>query len=310
MTTVNFGLPLVEAARRSGVTVNTTALPKDGHVISEGLKLHYFDWDPGPSATQSRLPVLCLHGFAQNAHMWDFTALAVAHRRRVIALDQRGHGDSDWSSSRDYGVEPMQGDIANVVKALRLDRFIMLGLSMGGRNSFTYTAAHPDQVKALAVVDVGPEGNRAGAERIRNFTSRDDVLPSFESFVERTMSYVPFREEWMVRGSLHNNLRQLPDGRWTWKYDPYLRGPNRRMAPQPGGVEEAWRQWRSIACPTLLVRGAESDILPADVARRMVEALPGRAQFAEVPKAGHLVPGDNPAGFERAFLPFLNKVDG
>jgi pimeloyl-ACP methyl ester carboxylesterase len=244
--------------------------------------------------------------------MWDFTALAIAHKYRVIALDQRGHGDSDWSPKQEYGLEPMQRDLENVTRALGLDRFIIMGLSMGGRNSYAFTARHPEKIAALIVVDVGPEGNRAGAQRIRQFTSQEDIMPTFDSFVERTMRYVPNREEWMVRGSLRNNLKQLPDGRWTWKYDPFLRGPNRPLPSpqsQQADPERNWREWRSITCPILIVRGEQTDILPADVARKMADLHPGHAKLVEVPRAGHLVPGDNPLGFEKVFLPFMDELE-
>lgn len=288
-----------------GIRITTEAPPRSAFVDSGRVKLHYLDWEahapPGAS------PLLLLHGFAQNAHSWDFVALAFAGQRRVIALDQRGHGDSGWAPDADYTPEAAQRDLDAVVAALGLEGMLLVGLSMGGRNAFTFAARRPELIKALVVVDVGPEIVSRGTTRIRDFTSQQDTLESFNAFVERTLRYSPRREEWRIRGSLANSLRQLPDGRWTWKYDPVLRDPSRwgriRLDPAQG-----WRSWKSIQAPTLIVRGAESDLLAVEVAQRMERELPGRATLVQVPEAGHLVPSDNPLAFEAELRRFLERV--
>lgn len=303
--TPNRGLPLLEAARKTGVRVTTEAAPRSAFVDSDGVKLHYLDWDAHTSPTAA--PMLLLHGFAQNAHSWDFVTLAFAGQRRVIALDQRGHGDSGWAADGDYTPDAAQRDLDVVVDTLGLKKMLLVGLSMGGRNAFTFAARRPEVVKALVIVDVGPEIVSRGTSRIREFTSQPDTLESFDAFVERTLRYSPRREEWRIRGSLANSLKQLPDGRWTWKYDPVLRDPSRwgRIRLDPA---EGWRSWRSIQAPTLIVRGAESDLLAVEVAQRMERELPGRATLAQVPEAGHLVPGDNPVAFEAELQRFLERV--
>ncbi|MBI4336955.1 MAG: alpha/beta hydrolase [Chloroflexi bacterium] len=301
----DFGLPLLEAARRAGTTVAEERQPKDRFVQVNGLKLHYLDW-----GGRNEPVVLCLHGFAQNAHTWDFAALALCQRYHMLALDQRGHGDSAWAPDGDYSQEAQVRDAEEFVRVLGLQRFLLMGLSMGGRNAYLYAARHPEQVQALVVVDTGPETRRQGVQRITSFVAQDDVLDSFEAFVQRTRGYQPNRPEWQVRGSLKHNLKRIEDGRWTWKYDAVLRDPQYRLRRQQMlAPEAAWQAWGQIRCPTLIVRGAESDILDASVAQRMQQ---GRASchLVEVPKAGHLVPGDNPAGFEQALMPFLAKLEG
>ncbi|MSP79155.1 MAG: alpha/beta hydrolase [Dehalococcoidia bacterium] len=315
MGAVDFGLPLHEAARRTGVTISAPIAPKNGYVTSAagGVKLHYFDW--GSDAKHTKLPVVCLHGYAQSAHMWDFSALALAHERRLIALDQRGHGDSGWPADHDYTPQVYQNDIDALLDGLKLDRVVLMGLSMGGRNSLTYTAMHPDRIKALVIVDMGPETARAGANRVRQFTAEQDVLDSFDAFVQRTQRYTPLRVEWQIRGSLSHQLKQLPDGKWTWKSDPYLRDPSLRAPPTPpspaaaaAATEQNWELWKKIQCPTLIVRGEQTDVLPREVAERMERELQGRATLVQVPRAGHLVPGDNPVGFEQAIKPFFSRI--
>ena len=297
--TEDYGLPLLEAARRTGVTVVPGGEPQDREVEANGLRLHYLDWGGDD------LPLLlCIHGYAQNAHSWDFTALALRDRYRVLALDLRGHGDSQWAPDGDYTQPGYLGDLEPFIDAVAPGPLVVVGLSLGGSLAYSYAAAHPDRVRTLVVVDTGPETTGPGRGRIRRFVRQPDVLDSFEAFVARTRRYNSRRPEWQVRGSLRHNLRRLPDGRWTWKYDPALRGRRRPGPPQDPSVR--WATWAQVRCPTLLVRGASSDLLDPGVAQRMADML-SNVRLVEVPNAGHLVPGDNPLGFEEALTAFLRE---
>jgi len=263
------GLSLYEAARVAGVTFSTEA------------------------------------GFAQQCHSWDFVALAFTDKFHVRALDLRGHGDSDWAPDGDYSPEAQQNDIKGVVQEIGLKDFVLMGLSMGGRNSFTYASNHPDEVRALVIVDAGPENLQSGSQNIRQFVQQDDELDSIDAFVERVIAYNPRRDPVQLRGSLVHNLKQLPNGKWTWKYDSALRGSSRRMGHDPAMTERLWGYLENLTCPTLVVKG-QSDIIAADTAANMHKRIPN-GQLATVPKAGHLVMGDNPAGFEEAVTEFLNS---
>ena len=208
------GLSLYDAARAMGVPFENKAVPQDKFVNANKMRFHYLEWgDP------SSPPLVLLHGFAQTCHSWDFVALSLCDRYRVIVLDQRGHGDSDWAQDGDYTPETQQKDIAAIVGELGLSQFNLMGLSMGGRNSFTYAANHAEQVKALVIVDAGPENQRAGSTNIRSFVTQEDELDSVEDFVNRVLKFNPRRVREQVRGSLMHNLKQLPSGKWTWKYD-------------------------------------------------------------------------------------------
>ena len=299
------GLSLHDAARAQSVTFEREAVPEDRYVKANGMSFHYLDWGNADAPD-----MLLLHGFAQTCHSWDFVALAFCDRYHVVALDQRGHGDSDWSDSGDYAPETQQEDIAGVVSEIGLRDFVLMGLSMGGRNSFTYAAAHPDDVRALVVVDAGPQNMRTGSQKIRNFVQQGDELDSVEDFVQRVLQYNPLRDPVQVRGSILHNLKQLPDGKWTWKYDKRFRQPGgRRFQQDPQMTERLWGYMESLACPTLVVRGAESDIIALDTAGGMHKRIPN-GRMATVENAGHLVMGDNPSGFERAVTEFLNEIDG
>lgn len=297
------GLTLYDAARSMGVTFANEVVPEDRYVKANGLSFHYQEWgDPGLP------PMLALHGFAQTCHSWDFVALSLCDRFRVIALDQRGHGDSDWAPDGDYSPETQQADIAGVVDALGLEDFVLMGLSMGGRNSFTYAANHPDKIKALVIVDAAPQTQRGGGENIRNFVQQDDELDSIDAFVERVLEFNPRRAPEQVRGSIRHNLKQLPNGKWTWKYDKRLRAPDRRMGADPETVQRLWGYVESLQCPTLVVRGGESDVVALDTAEEMFRRIPN-GRLTTVEGAGHLVMGDRPAGFQKAVTEFLDGLE-
>lgn len=294
------GLSLHDAARAAGVNFSTDAEPEDKFVDANGLRFHYLDW-----GNAGKPQMLLLHGFAQQCHSWDFVALAFTDRFHVVALDLRGHGDSDWAPDGDYSPETQQNDIKGVVNELGLKNFVLMGLSMGGRNSFTYASNNPEEVRAVVIVDAGPENQRAGTQNIRRFVQQDDELDSIDAFVDRVMEYNPRRDPVQLRGSLAHNLKELPNGKWTWKYDKALRGGNRRMGQDPEMTQRLWGYLENLACPTLVVKGDQSDIMASETAEEMQRRIPN-GRLATVSNAGHLVMGDNPAGFEAAVTEFLN----
>lgn len=282
-----------------GVRFANDNAPQDKFVTANGMRFHYLEW--GSAANP---PMLLLHGFAQTCHSWDFVALGFSDDYRVIVLDQRGHGDSDWAADGDYSPETQQNDISAVVSEIGLEDFTLMGLSMGGRNSFTYAANNPDRVRALVIVDAGPQNMQQGTQNIRNFVQQDDELDSVDAFVERVLKYNPRRAPEQIRGSIMHNLKQLPNGKWTWKYDKRLRSPGRRMGSDPETEKRLWGYLEALQCPTLLVRGGASDIIAMDTADKMHAAIPN-SQLATIDGAGHLVMGDSPAGFQRAVTEFL-----
>ena len=175
---------------------------------------------------------------------------------------------------------------------------------MGGINAITYTARYPDRVRALIIVDVGPEIEQQGQENIQGFVGID-ALDSFEAFVERAHRFNPRRSLDNLRQRLSHNLKQLPNGQWTWKFDQTRRGSGSlRSSLKP---EELWQDVGTIRCPTLIVRGGESDILSPAAATRLQAAIPD-SRLSVVPGAGHSVMGDNPDGFAAAVQAFLQSL--
>ena len=293
------GLSLHQAAQRFNVPFSREAIPRSQEVVAGDLRLHYLEW-----GNENGQTLVMLHGIAQQAHSWDFTSLALADRYRIIALDARGHGNSQWPTDGDYSLEAHQKDLDAFSEALGLSDFILVGHSMGGRNGYVFTHRRPELVKALVIVDTGPQGATLGRGRIRRFMTLPDEMDSYEEFAHRVQEYTK-RPMWLVHGSLEHSIRRLPNGKWTWKYDKALRTPG----PRPAGPseEQLWECVGGIHCPTLIIRGGDSDIFSPETMDRMLQIIPG-STGAVVPRAGHLVAGDNPADFLTAFKTLLDRI--
>ncbi|MFN0093998.1 MAG: alpha/beta fold hydrolase [Dehalococcoidia bacterium] len=280
-----------------------TATYSDRDITVRGLKLHYQEWgDP------SLPPLLMLHGFGVDGHMFDEFAERMKDRFHLVALHQRGHGDSDWATDGDYSRDAFAADVDAFRDALGLDQFVLMGHSMGGMNSVTYTVAHPEHVRALILVDVGPEAAREGVENIMRFTQGPDDL-EFEEFVQMAHHFNPHRAIENIRERMRHRLKPTENGKWTWKFD-------KRFRQKDSGIrigsdltnDQMWDLYRGVKPPTLLIRGGRSDVLTQEVADRAQREMQ-RARVVLVPDAGHSVPGDNPDGFTAVVETFLEDLD-
>ena len=293
------GMTLYEAARQVGVPFTAENAPSDRYVDVNGLNLHYLEWGDAANPT-----VLMLHGRSQQAHSWDFVSLALSDRFHALALDQRGHGDSDWATDGDYSIEAQQTDIDGFVEALGLDGFILIGHSMGGRNAYVWAGRHPRALKGLMIVDTGPDTGTVSLERMREFRELPDELDSFEEFAQRVQQYTGRSRE-QTLGALKYSIRRRTDGKWTWKYDKRLRTPDGR---EPGWTpDRLWDCVGRITCPTTVLRGSRSDVFLPETLERMQQAIPD-CVAETIPGAGHLVQGDNPAAVVASIQDLLRRV--
>jgi pimeloyl-ACP methyl ester carboxylesterase len=267
-------------------------------VSSRGFALHYVEWG-APTAP----PVILLHGITGHARTWDTLAEALAPQWRVLALDQRGHGDSDSAPDGDYTTGAMADDLAAFADALGYRRFTLLGLSMGGRVAMDFAGAHPDRVERLVIVDIAPEIHPPGMARIRTMIANaPETIESEEWAVETAMAANPRADVGELRHRVKHALKRTPDGALTGRDARDVREMMRRGTRRD--PLELWERLTHITCPTLLVRGAESDVLSPELAQRVVAALPD-GRLVEVAAAGHTVPGDRPAEFVDVVRRFL-----
>jgi pimeloyl-ACP methyl ester carboxylesterase len=256
-------------------------------VTLNGLRFHYLDW-----GNEDAPPLLLLHGFTGHARHWEYVAGELRSRFHVLALDQRGHGDSEWAPV--YGSGPMVDDLAALVDLLGLDAFSIVGMSMGGINGLLYTSTHGDRVSRLVLGDIGPEVASAGVERIRRQVASRDTFESIDDAFEFQRANNPRATPWALRQRVEHNLVELPDGTLTWKYDRALRDGSASRVDT--ARDDQWTRWREITVPTLVVRGAESDILSIEIAQRMLDEQPN-AELVTIEDAGHTLTLDQPEAF-------------
>ena len=266
------------------------------------LQLSYQEWG-NPDAQ----PIIMLHGFGVSGHMFDEFADRMQDRYRLLALDQRGHGDSEWSEEGDYTRTAFVEDLEGFRKALGIDRFVLIGHSMGGLNSVAYTNKYPEHVRALVLVDVGPESAKEGVDNIMRFTRGPDEL-EFEEFVEIAHRFNQRRSLENIRERMRHRLKPTETGKWTWKFDKRFRAPDNGLRIGNEGSGDSWSLFRGVRVPTLLIRGAESDVLPQEVAERAATEMQ-RARLIIVAAAGHSVPGDNPDAFTEGVREFLGDLE-
>ena len=271
------------------------SLPESKLIKINGLSLHYLDWGNSNSA-----PVVLLHGLCGSAHYWDFFASSIASEYHVIALDQRGHGNSSWANS--YGPKAYVLDLETFTDNLGLDKFVLIGHSMGGINAIIYAAQHPDLISALIIVDIGPEINSAGIERMeRERAIEPEAFGSEEEAISYMKKVEPRQSNDFIQHQVKYALKQDNKGNLTFKYDPALRSTELRSP------DWLWDYIGHVVCPTLLIHGLESDMLAAEVATLMVSKL-AFGSLVDIGKAGHSVPGDNPEAFEATVCKFLRGI--
>ena len=277
----------------------TSDLPVLDELIEmRGLRFHFRDW---PSKRADAHDLVLLHGYTSHARSWDAFAAAMTDRYRVLALDQRGHGESAWAPADRYGIDDMADDLEAFVRALGLRAFTLLGLSMGGMVAMEYAGRRPRELAACVIVDIGPEIVESGSQRIQSGVRAGDVFASRDEAFALARAANSLPPEAHHRHRSDNSLMRTEDGRWTYRYDRALRTPSNLRRRD---AETGWRSCASIAVPTQIIRGGLSDILSPDIAERMVRTIPD-ARVAVVANAGHGVPLDAPEEFLAATREFL-----
>jgi len=268
------------------------ASPADRYVTVNGLRLHYLDW-----GNENRPPLLMLHGIGRIAHTFDHIAPKFTDRYHVIAIDMRGHGDSDWDRSAAYLVEDYVKDLEAFVDQLHLTGLTLWGNSTGGRVVQVYAGLHPGAVRKLIVEDVGPERPRSIADGFarqvqadaKGWSSEDELLAQLKTGNQRV-------SDDQLRTYAHFGTKRSPDGRLTWKRDPNL---------AKGFVEtELWQYVRRITSPTIYVIGGRSTIVPVETQEQLKKTIPG-VQIVTMDGLGHYPSEESPDEFMRIVSPFL-----
>jgi pimeloyl-ACP methyl ester carboxylesterase len=273
---------------------------QDRYVRANGLRFHYRQW-----GAASAPGLLILHSLAGQSWEWDPLAAALADRYRVVALDQRGHGASDWAADRDYAPERMADDLAALVAALGLDRVSLVGHSMGAINGYLLAGRQPALVDRLVILDVGPDSLSSAwvlntiPPALREWSQA--AYPDREQLLAEWCAASPQADPLALRRFLIPNLRQREDGQWVWRFDAAGLQSYFERAPDPA---VQWAALRRVAGSTLVVRAAHSAVLSAATAERMARELP-QARLTVLPEAGHDLHIDQPEALLAAVRDFL-----
>ncbi|MBI3692574.1 MAG: alpha/beta hydrolase, partial [Mycolicibacterium aromaticivorans] len=256
---------------------------------TDELALVADEWNRGAASAAERPTILMLHGGGQNRFSWKNTGQVLAdHGFHVIALDARGHGDSDRAPDADYSVDSLSADVLLVLEQIGRP-VVLIGASMGGLTSILVAKeAGPAVVTKLVLVDVVPRFEKDGSARIRDFMfSNVDGFDNLEQAADAIAGYLPHRTRPKNLDGLKKNLR-FRDGRWFWHWDPaFLTAPK----DDPfGRVERLEQAAIDLTIPILLIRGKLSDVVSAEGVQDFLAKVPG-AEFVELSDAGHTAAG-------------------
>jgi len=269
-----------------------------------GLTLRGESW-----GKESDAPVLFLHGGGQTRHAWGATAVALADQGlRAITLDARGHGKSDQSPQGHYKFLDFADDLIDWMESLQ-QRPMLVGASLGGITSLVVEGQlKPGSASAIVLVDITPRFEPEGVGRIVDFMrAAPDGFASLEEAADAVARYLPHRPRPKNLNGLRKNLREGKDGRFRWHWDPRIMTEGNLKPPEDGGGIPLRDAARALDLPTLLVRGAMSDVVSPEGAREFLEDVP-EAEFVDVSDARHMVAGDSNNAFTEAIVGFLKKV--
>lgn len=239
--------------------------PTSHSFISQRLRLRYVDWG-NPAAP----PLILLHGGRDHSRSWDWTAEALRKDWHIIALDLRGHGDSDWSPSGDYGGLATLYDLAQLIHQLKLAPVTIVAHSYGGNIALRYAGVYPENMRKLVAIEgLGPSpkmlAERLGKPvntRIRDWIEAKRAIAgrtprryaTLEEAFKRMKEENHYLTDEQARHLTNHGASQNEDGSYSWKFDPYMRVFPPFDMPQ----DDVEAIWSSITCPTLLMYGQDS----------------------------------------------------
>jgi pimeloyl-ACP methyl ester carboxylesterase len=272
---------------------------------ADGITLVADEWNRGAETSAGQPAILMLHGGGQNRFSWKNTGQILADRGyHVVAIDARGHGDSDRASDADYAIETLTADIMRVLASIGRP-VVLIGASMGGLTGILAAdCAGPEKVTRLILVDVVPRFEKTGSARIRDFMfSGIDGFDSLDQAADAVAAYLPHRTKPRSPEGLKKNLR-LRDGRWYWHWDPaFMTKPGDDPELRTEKFEQAAVD---LKIPILLIRGKLSDVVSPEGVRNFLAEVPN-AEFVELSDAGHTAAGDDNDAFSAAVVSFVSR---
>ncbi len=285
-------------ARDRAVVIEDFSMPHERYIGTDGPRLHVVEWGRPDGE-----PIVFIHPGRLNTHSWDLVCLALQARYRCIAVDAPGHGDSDWDPERRYGLANFAGFLHHALQNLDLQKVVLVGASQGGMQALGFALEYPATLNGLVILDAGPELDAEGVQRQAQEMAIFEAL-DFEDFVQLSLARRPGADIDKLRFTLRQNLRQQPDGRWRWKFDPGHRTASTPAMQSAELQRMVDAQAHSVVCPVLILRGANSDLLEEPAAIRLAARF-ARGTWDTIPAARHLLHHDNPAAVIAALDRFM-----
>ncbi len=250
---------------------------------------------------EGKPPLLFLHGGSAHAHWWDFVAPAFVGDFHVLALDQRGHGESEWAADWAYGSRHYVSDLDQVIDRWGFGAPILVGHSMGAHNVLAYAAEHSEKLRAIVALDPPPDYPERAIEFLQSIAEKP--ARRFESLDEAVLNFKVLPRETLAKKEIldhvaRHSFRRDDDGAWVHKLD------RRTMIREPSRV---WKSLHRIACPALIVKIAKSPLLDREVATKMVAQL-AHGRLAEVDDSYHHVMLDNPTALIEVIREFVDGL--
>ena len=267
---------------------------------SNNLNLHYINYK-----TDAIKPLIMLHGMRSYAQSWNDVADQLITDFDVYAIDQRGRGESDWSPDQNFDTQAYVDDLTNFINTKGFNNLWLMGHSMGGVNSIVFASKHPEIVESLVIVDIGPSAatSTGGARINQELSNTPKEFDSLEDVKIFWRKQRPSISEHALNERVNFTIKQLDSGKYGFKWD--VQGIAKAKIRADG--EYMWDCVRKIKCPTLLIRGAESDILQHDVAIQMIKEN-HNITLIEIPDATHYVHDDQLNLFNREVGMFYQRI--
>ena len=272
--------------------------------LRSGLSIAASSW-----GSESDPLVILMHGGGQTRHAWGNTGEVLGLSGfHVLAIDLRGHGDSDWHPDGDYSIDAYKSDLVSILNQLGKSASIV-GASLGGMVAFSLAGDldNGELVNALVMVDIGLYPNEKGSDQIINFMqSGNKGFASLEEASEAISGYLPHRKKPKDNNGLEKNLRLKEDGRYYWHWDPkFIKGRTIKKEIDQKAINK--KVAKNINVPTLLIRGALSNVVTQEEVNDFLLAVP-HAEFEEIEKASHMIAGDRNDIFAASAIDFLKRI--
>lgn len=268
----------------------------------DGHSLHARAWGDGDCTC------LLIHGYGDGSYVWDEFAPIIASRYYTVAIDLRGHGESDWDPEGRYDIEKYVADVAHTISVLNWRRVCLVGHSLGADIAIRVAARFSERILGLVIVDFAPVLETGGTLKVlSDFTAANQIYATISDYVIWLQDRRPLVQKDILCRQARSALRLQSSGGFKLKSDPALVERFQAERDINSYAGDLWLLLGNMSCPVLVVRGVGSAVLRQSVAENMIKALPN-ARLILVPTAGHAVMIDNPDSFASLVLPFLMEA--